>query len=116
MNLKQLLAIATLVASGSSAHAVIQLGNPYTPAGANFQITAVQGIDASNPLGKTGFSPQVNHDFEFQGSIIHYNGTSWTTVSNDPTLSTINGMWGTSSSDIWIVGNYGTLRHGPPTG
>jgi PEP-CTERM motif len=68
MNLKQLFAIGAIAATSSSAHAVVQLGNPFTPSGANFQITAVQGIDASNPFGKTGFSPQVNHDFEFQGS------------------------------------------------
>jgi hypothetical protein len=68
MNLKQLFAIGAIAATSSSAHAVVQLGNPFTPSGAEFQITAVQGIDASNPFGKSGFNPQVNHDFEFQGS------------------------------------------------
>ena len=52
----------------SSAHAVVLLGPTFTPTGANFQITAVQGITDSTPLGATGVSPQVNQDFEFQGS------------------------------------------------
>jgi hypothetical protein len=46
------------------------VGNPFTPAGAtNFDILALQGIDASTPTGKSGFSPQVNRDFEFPESI-----------------------------------------------
>jgi hypothetical protein len=48
-------------------------GNPFVPAGANFQIVGLQGIDASTPTGKTSFSPQVNTDFEFTPSI----GVSW---------------------------------------
>jgi hypothetical protein len=57
-----------LAAASSPAHAVFLRGQPYTPTGANFSIFAVQGIDPSNPQGQTGFSPQVNGDFEFQGS------------------------------------------------
>jgi len=52
----------------SSAHAVVVLGNPYTPTGANFTITAIQGVTDANPLGISGVSPQVNRDFEFQGA------------------------------------------------
>jgi hypothetical protein len=72
MKLKQLLTVSlvagALAVGSSNAHAVVLLGNPFTPTGANFQITALQGINDANPLGQSGFNPQVNHDFEFQGS------------------------------------------------
>lgn len=53
----------------SNAHAVFLRGNPYIPAGANFQMIGVQGINPSSPTGQTGFNPQVNGDFEFRDSI-----------------------------------------------
>ncbi len=53
----------------SSLQAVTLQGNPFTPPDANYQIYALQGVDSSHPLGLTGFSPQVNTDFEFTPSI-----------------------------------------------
>lgn len=53
---------------GVAGAAVVDVGNPFTPAGSDFQIFATQGIDNSNPLGQSGFSPQVNQNFEYQGS------------------------------------------------
>jgi hypothetical protein len=49
--------------------AVTQLGNPFTPSGANYTIYARQGIDSAHATGNTSFSPQVNKDFEFTPSI-----------------------------------------------
>jgi hypothetical protein len=73
MNLKQFLAISLVTSAvagaSSTANAVVLLGSSFTPTGANFQISSVQGIDASNPLGKSGFNSQVNRDFEFPGAI-----------------------------------------------
>ena len=63
-----LLAAGALFVVSSSANAVLLQGNPFIPAGADFQIFALQGIDSSTPTGKTGFSPQVNRDFEFAGA------------------------------------------------
>jgi hypothetical protein len=63
-----LLAAGALFVASSSANAVLLQGNPFIPVGANFQIFALQGIDSSTPTGKTGFSPQVNRDFEFAGA------------------------------------------------
>jgi hypothetical protein len=57
------LAIASPIANAG----VDRVGNPFVPAGANFSLTALQGIDGS-PLGGTG-SPQVNRNFEFPDSI-----------------------------------------------
>ena len=62
------LVAACLAMASSNAHAVVLLGSPFTPSGADYQIYALQGIDASNPTGKSGFNPQVNRDFEFQGA------------------------------------------------
>lgn len=61
------LASATVLSAGASAQTLH--GNPYRPTGANYQIFASQGIDASTPLGKSGFGTQVNTDFEFTPSI-----------------------------------------------
>jgi hypothetical protein len=72
-NTKQLLAAAlfagVLVMASSSANAVVDVGNPFTPTGADFSIFALQGIDSSHSMGASGFSPQVNQDFEFTPSI-----------------------------------------------
>jgi len=67
--LAALLAVGTLLIANSSANAVLLVGNPFVPTGANFQMFALQGIDSSTPTGKSGFSPQVNRDFEFPDSI-----------------------------------------------
>src|SRR5690348_11240407 len=55
--------------SAQNARAVFLRGQPYTPAGADFTMTAVQGINAANPLGDSSKHPQVNGDFEFKDSI-----------------------------------------------
>jgi hypothetical protein len=52
-----------------NAQAVFLRGQPFTPTGANFTISAAQAINASHPTGTSGFNPQVNGDFEFQNSI-----------------------------------------------
>jgi hypothetical protein len=54
-------------ASSTVKAGVTRHGNPFIPSGANFSITALQGINGS-PLGGTG-SPEVNTDFEFTPSI-----------------------------------------------
>jgi hypothetical protein len=38
-----------------------------------------------------------------QGTIIHYNGTSWSLVSS-PTLNSLYAVWGSSASDVWALG------------
>jgi hypothetical protein len=63
------LCAAALLLVSSTASAVVRQGNPYIPAGADFQIVGLQGIDASNPLGQSGFQTQVNTNFEFTPSI-----------------------------------------------
>lgn len=61
-------ACAAVLCFASSAHAgVTRLGNPFTPTGANFTVTAVQGVDENNLTGQGG-NPQVNQDFEIAGT------------------------------------------------
>lgn len=77
MKLKSLLLAAVVVAiAASNANATFLRGQPFTPTGANFSMTAVQGINAGNPNG-TSAGPQVNGDFEFKNSIgVSYNDGS----------------------------------------
>ena len=69
ITLRTALLIVALVICGPHARAVFIRGQPFTPTGADFSIFAAQGIDSSNPNGQSGFSPQVNGDFEFKDSI-----------------------------------------------
>src|SRR5437773_9818807 len=43
-------------------------------------------------------------------TILHYNGTSWSSVSSGTTQN-LYGVWGTSASDVWAVGDNGTILH-----
>ncbi len=61
-----LLALATVTAVSAS---VIRQGASYSPTGSDFTIVALQGVDSGDPLGVSGFSPQVNNNFEFNPSI-----------------------------------------------
>jgi hypothetical protein len=61
-----LLAIATLASASAS---VIRQGPTFSPTGSDFTIVALQGVDSGDPLGASGFSPQVNNNFEFDPSI-----------------------------------------------
>src|SRR5437660_12525504 len=66
-------AVAAVFALSASASAagVERVGNPYSPAGANFSIFGFQGIDSS---GNGGVDAQVNLNFEFNPSIgVTYN-------------------------------------------
>jgi hypothetical protein len=67
------IALALLLASVASSPATTLLGSPFRPAGANFDISSVQGINSSSPTGTAGGS-QVNQGFEFPDGIgVSYN-------------------------------------------
>jgi hypothetical protein len=44
------------------------------------------------------------------GTILHYNGSTWSAMSS-ATTSELNCVWGTSSSDVFAVGWSGTILH-----
>jgi photosystem II stability/assembly factor-like uncharacterized protein len=49
------------------------------------------------------------------GTILHYDGSTWSTMSSG-TTERLYGVWGSSGSDVFVVGDYGTILHygGPP--
>lgn len=52
-----------------------------------------------------GSSPTDIWGVTFNGFFVHYDGTSWSTVSSFGTLSHLYGIWGDSANDIWAVGD-----------
>ncbi len=44
------------------------------------------------------------------GSICHYDGVAWSSVSG-VTASSVNGVWGASSDNVFVVGDGGTVVH-----
>jgi hypothetical protein len=68
-NIRAVLLIVAPLILVSTANATFIRGQPFIPTGADFSISAAQGIDSSNPNGQSGFSPKVNGDFEFKDSI-----------------------------------------------
>lgn len=72
-----LVATALLAVAVSSANAVTDLGNPYTPAGANFSIYAEQNVNLSTGQSQGG-TPQVNLNFEDTAGY----GVKYTNASN----------------------------------
>jgi hypothetical protein len=45
------------------------------------------------------------------GTILHYDGTTWTQQANVPTPQSLNGIWGNGPADIFVVGDFGTILH-----
>jgi hypothetical protein len=44
------------------------------------------------------------------GTVLHYDGTSWTPMQSG-TTETLEGVWGASSSDVYVTGENGTILH-----
>ncbi|MEW6141578.1 MAG: C1 family peptidase [Chloroflexota bacterium] len=44
------------------------------------------------------------------GTILHYNGNAWSTMTSG-TTGYLNGVWGSSASDVFAVGETGTILH-----
>jgi hypothetical protein len=45
------------------------------------------------------------------GTIIHYNGSSWSLVTPSPTSYALNAVWGSSGAEVFAVGANGTVVH-----
>jgi hypothetical protein len=43
------------------------------------------------------------------GVIIHWNGSTWS-PSSSGTTRTVQGVWGSSSNDVWVAGDKALLR------
>ncbi|MFL5447941.1 MAG: hypothetical protein ACJ8A6_11455 [Gemmatimonadales bacterium] len=46
------------------------------------------------------------------GKIWHFNGSAWTPIDTG-SKSALADIWGSSASDIFAVGDGGTILHGP---
>lgn len=44
------------------------------------------------------------------GSILHYNGTTWSPMASG-TEEHLSGIWGSAANDVFAVGDYGTILH-----
>jgi uncharacterized repeat protein (TIGR01451 family) len=99
-------AVATLLVAGlllalGPASALAQCGewqwqNPWpTP----YKLWGVWGSDGSDVFA-----------VGYVGTIMHYNGTTWSTMSS-ATTSYLSGVWGSSDSDVFAVGTYGAIVH-----
>jgi hypothetical protein len=44
------------------------------------------------------------------GTILHYDGTSWSSMAS-PTTYRLSGVWGSSGSDVFASGSYGIIIH-----
>jgi photosystem II stability/assembly factor-like uncharacterized protein len=48
-----------------------------------------------------------------EGTILHYDGTTWSTMTSGSTAD-LRGVWGSSGSDLFAVGTSGTVLHYGP--
>jgi hypothetical protein len=49
------------------------------------------------------------------GAMSHYDGKAWSPVLV-PTQPMLYDVWGISATDVWVVGDSGTILHGAPAG
>ena len=71
------LVAGVLALMNTNANATVQLTNPYTPTGADYTITAWQGVNSTNGSGGTSSGAVVNSDFEFKGTLgVSYSPTA----------------------------------------
>ena len=47
------------------------------------------------------------------GTILHWNGAGWSSVSSE-TMNSLYGVWGSTAGDVWTVGGSGTVLHHAP--
>lgn len=51
----------------------------------------------------------------FVSKIAHFNGTTWSDVAIGKSSAILVAAWGSSATDVWVVGDGGTILHGTPT-
>ncbi len=45
------------------------------------------------------------------GTVLHWNGTAWTSSNPGTTTTNFAAVWASSATDVWIVGDLGAIRH-----
>ena len=60
------------------------------------------------------FAVGVRYDGSGNDGIVHYDGHTWSDMTDDMEIIYImNGVWGSSGSDVFAVGRAGVLLHYP---
>jgi hypothetical protein len=73
--------------------------------------TQMQGNNPPNTLdGVWGSSSSDVFAVGYSGTILHYNGSAWSTMTSR-TSYPLYAVWGSSSSDVFAVGEAGTVLH-----
>jgi hypothetical protein len=73
--------------------------------------TQMQGNNPPNTLdGVWGSSSSDVFAVGYSGTILHYNGSAWSTMTSH-TSYPLYAVWGSSSSDVFAVGEAGTILH-----
>ena len=82
--------------------------------GNRFECMVTPGLARQTVYGVWGTSGTNVFAVGLGGTILHYDGVSWTAQSSG-TTKTLNGIWGTSAGDtIFVVGDSGTVRRRTP--
>ena len=104
------------IANPGSANTTITINGDYTIQ-ANFIFSATNGWQVENS-GSAQFLSAVwpvspNNVFAVgdQGTILHYDGSSWSKMDSPATESLLVDIFGSSPSDIFTVGDSGTILH-----
>ncbi len=72
---------------------------------------AALGLTGQGLYGVWGSSASDVWAVGWNGTILHFNGTAWSSVSPTPTHNALRAVWGTAPNDIWAVGVSSTILH-----
>ena len=108
-----LIGIALIVVALTSDWFGGQVAGPTSPNA----VVSADGWEWQNPLPQGngindvwGSSQSDVFAVNLFGTILHYDGISWSSM-NSGTTEALYGIWGTSSSDVFAVGDNGTILH-----
>ena len=95
-------------AVGSAAFVAQETGGRWKVHSANVTFADVLAV-GSDDVFAVGVAP-----FNTSGLLLHYDGADWTLQNSDLTAndlrsSTFRALWGSSSSDVWAVGQHGRV-------
>jgi len=77
----------------------------------NFAPTSVWGSSASDVF-VAGFQVEESDgDFRVFGTVFHFDGTEWARVTLPPGVGVLHGIWGSSPTDVFSVGDDGIILH-----
>lgn len=46
-----------------------------------------------------------------RGTVIRYDGDTWSLLDNVPTIQSLNAIWGYAANHVFVVGDWGTILH-----